>query len=169
PNYDLASRWMPSKVGKLVFDTTVNPRWAETSDCFFYVFETAQGRKFQLVDPLKRSKGPLWDNAKMAAMLTSLTRIPFDAQQLPMGGAARGGGGAADVEPAPPPMLKWAKNDTVIRFEIEVPKDAKIPGEKEEPRAEPKKAEEKKDGADAEEPKTTKTLYFEYDLASGKV
>ena len=32
PNYELASRWMPSKVGKLVFDTSVTPRWAETSD-----------------------------------------------------------------------------------------------------------------------------------------
>jgi len=172
PNYELASRWMPSKVGKLIFDTSVTPRWAETSDRFFYVFETAQGRKFQLVDPLKRSKTPLWDNAKMAAMLTSITRIPFDAQHLPMGAGPRGAG-AADptAEPAPPPMLKWAKNDTVIRFEIEVPKEANIPGEKAEPKTEPKKAEEKKDGTDkdAEEPKTTKTLYFEYDLASGKL
>jgi dipeptidyl-peptidase-4 len=68
PNYELASRWMPSKVGKLVFDMNVTPRWAETSDRFFYTFETAQGRTFQLVDPLKRTKAfRLWDNAKMAA------------------------------------------------------------------------------------------------------
>lgn len=182
PNYELASRWMPSKVGKLVFDMNVTPRWAETSDRFFYTFETAQGRTFQLVDPLKRTRVPLWDNAKMAAMLTNLTRIPFDAQHLPMGAsrpAAPGGGGG---EPTPPPMLKWAKNDTVIQFEIEVPKEAKIPGEKP-----PVKAEPKKDGAadeaagkgdkkdvgsaekDPEEAKTTKTLYFEYEIATGKL
>ena len=99
PNYELASRWMPSKVGKLVFDTSVTPRWAETSDRFFYTFETAQGRTFQLVDPLRRTKAPLWDNAKMAAMLTNLTRIPFDSQHLPMG-AARADhlGEAVDVD-----------------------------------------------------------------------
>ena len=56
PNYDLAARWMPSKIGKLVFDTSVAPHWAEASDRFFYAFETAQGRKFHLVDPLKRGK-----------------------------------------------------------------------------------------------------------------
>ncbi|MBP6704451.1 MAG: DPP IV N-terminal domain-containing protein, partial [Vicinamibacteria bacterium] len=181
PNYELAARWMPSKVGKLVFDMNVTPRWAETSDRFFYTFETAQGRTFQLVDPLKRTRVPLWDNAKMAAMLTNLTRIPFDAQHLPMGAsrpAAPGGGGG---EPAPPPMLKWAKNDTVIQFEIEVPKEAKIPGEKPAVKAEPQKAAadeaagkgDKKDAAsaekDPEEAKTTKTLYFEYEIATGKL
>ena len=178
PNYDLAARWMPSKVGKLVFDTSVTPRWAETSDRFFYAFETAQGRKFQLVDPLKRTKVPLWDNAKVAAMLTGITRIPFDSQHLPMGASRPAPEGAAGGgEPPQAALLKWAKNDTVIQFEIEVPKDAKIIGEK--PPAKPEaKAEEagkeadKKDGPaekDAEEPKTTKTLYFEYDLATGKL
>ena len=220
PNYDLASRWMATKVGKLVFDTSVSPRWAETSDRFWYAFETAQGRKFMLVDPLKRTKAPLWDNAKMAAMLTNITRIPYESQHLPI----------------TPATMKWVKNDTAIRFELEVPKDAKIVGEKEEKqeasskkqegvvqKTEEKKTEdvkkdevkkedvkkeelkkdevkkeevgkeeqkkdevkkdevkkdevkkdEKKTGAadekDAEEPKTTKTLYFEYDLATGKL
>ena len=84
PNYDLAARWMANKVGKLVFDTSVSPRWAEMSDRFWYAFETAQGRKFILVDPLTRKKAPLWDNAKMAAMLTNITRIPYDSQHLPI-------------------------------------------------------------------------------------
>jgi dipeptidyl aminopeptidase/acylaminoacyl peptidase len=204
PNYDLASRWMAAKVGKLVFDTSVSPRWAETSDRFWYAFETAQGRRFMLVDPVKRTKAPLWDNAKMAAMLTNITRIPYESQHLPI----------------TPATMKWVKNDAAIRFELEVPKDAKIVGEKveekktedrsqktedrsqktdekkteetkkeevkktedrsqkteekktEEKKTDEKKVDEKKAGAgegDAEEPKTTKTLYFEYDLATGKV
>jgi hypothetical protein len=123
PNYDLASRWMATKVGKLVFDTAVSPRWAETSDRFWYAFETAQGRRFMLVDPVKRTKAPLWDNAKMAAMLTSITRIPYDSQHLPI----------------TPATMKWVKNDAAIRFELEVPKDADIVGEK---KAEEKKTEE---------------------------
>lgn len=196
PNYELAARWMASKVGKLVFDTSVSPRWAETSDRFWYAFETAQGRTFMLVDPIKRTKAPLWDNAKMAAMLTNITRIPYDSQHLPI----------------QPSTMKWTKNDTAIRFELEVPKDAKIVGEKVEDKEsgvrsqetgekkdvkteeikkeEVKKTEdkteqqkkeeekqdvkkEKKEGEAAEEeaepPKTTKTLYFEYDLATGTI
>lgn len=201
PNYDLAARWMAAKVGKLVFDTSVTPRWAETSERFWYAFETAQGRRFMLVDPVKRTKAPLWDNAKMAAMLTNITRIPYESAHLP-------------IQPA---TMKWAKNDTVIRFELEVPKDAKIVGEKTEEQEkkadeakkeeakkeegksgeqtkeeikkgdvkkedvkkdEVKKDEQKKgdvkkgeaaDDKDAEPPKTTKTLHFEYDLASGTV
>ncbi len=175
PNYDLAARWMASKVGKLVFDTTVSPHWAEGSDRFWYAFETAQGRQFMLVDPVKRTKTPLWDNAKMAAMLTNITRIPYDSQHLPI----------------QPTTMKWVKNDTAIRFEIEVPKDAKIVGEKppvEEKKAadtsktvkadEQKKEEVKKEDVKTdearkdepkEEPKTTKTLYFEYDLATTKI
>lgn len=223
PNYELAARWMASKVGKLVFDTSVAPRWAETSDRFWYAFETAQGRRFMLVDPVKRSKAPLWDNAKMAAMLTNITRIPYESAHLP-------------IQPA---TMKWAKNDTVIRFELEVPKDAKIVGEKtdEEKKAEAAKTSEGKTGEqkkedvkkedvkkedvkkqdikkqevtkeevkqeegtkqvgkeetkkgdvkkddtkkedkkgetaddkDAEPPKTTKTLYFEYEIATGRL
>ena len=186
PNYELASRWMSSKVGKLVFDTAVNPEWAETSDRFFYPFETAQGRKFVLVDPLRRTKTPLWDNAKIAAQLTNLTRIPYDAQHLPMGARTAGspGGGGGDGEgggASTPPILRWAKNDTVIQFEVEVPKDAKIPGEKPKPEAKKDDATsaEKKDGetgtggtggaASAEPERNIKSLYFEYDIATQKL
>ena len=73
PNYDLAARWMATKVGKLVFDTGVTAHWADTSDRFWYPFETAQGRKFYLVDPLKRGKAPLWDNARIAALLPPMS------------------------------------------------------------------------------------------------
>ena len=170
PNYDLAARWMASKVGKLVFDTSVTPHWAEGSDRFWYAFETAHGRQFVLVDPLKRTKSPLWDNARLAAMLTRVTRIPYDSQHLPI----------------QPSTMKWVRSDAAIRFELEVPKDAVIVGER--PPVEEKKAadaardakagEQKKDevikgdaGKDDEKeaPKTTKTLYFEYDLAAAKI
>lgn len=56
PNYDLASEWTAQKVGRLVFDTSVTPRWLETSDRFWYSYQTREGRKFYLVDPLKKSK-----------------------------------------------------------------------------------------------------------------
>jgi hypothetical protein len=67
PNYELAAQWTTQKVSRLVFDTSVTPRWLEKSDRFWYAFQTRDGRRFHLVDPLKKSKAPLFDHAKMAA------------------------------------------------------------------------------------------------------
>ena len=107
-NYDLASRWTPAKVGKLVFDTAVTPHWLETGDRFWYSYETSRGRKWTIVDPAVRSKKPLFDNVKMAAGLTRILLFPYDAQHLPI------------------KTIKFIKKDTAIQFEIEVPKDNDI-------------------------------------------
>src|SRR5262245_29500957 len=115
PNYELAARWTTAKINKQIFDTAVTPHWLETSDRFWYSYETRDGKKYFLVDPLKKSKGALFDNAKMAALLTSATLVPMDAQHLPI------------------KTLKVVKNDTTLLLEVEVPKDAEIPGLKKEP------------------------------------
>src|SRR5262249_28679882 len=70
PNYDLAANWTSQKVSKLVFDTAVTPRWLESSDRFWYAYQTREGRRFYFVDPVRKSKAPLFDHAKMAATLT---------------------------------------------------------------------------------------------------
>src|SRR5216684_404322 len=108
PNYDLASDWTAQKVGRLVFDTTVTPRWLETSDRFWYSYQTRDGRKFYLVDPLKKAKAPLFDHAKMAATLTSITREPYDAQHLPF------------------TSVKFVKKDAAFQFDVQVPRDADV-------------------------------------------
>src|SRR5690349_2503427 len=82
PNYELASRWTSQKVSKFIFDTAVVPHWLENDDRFWYSYETSQGKRFYLVDPVKKTKNPLFDNAKMAAILTTMTRIPYDAQHI---------------------------------------------------------------------------------------
>jgi hypothetical protein len=83
PNFDLGSRWTSAKVSKLVFDTSVTPHWLQSGDRFWYAYQTRDGRRFYVVDPLKKAKAPLFDHAKMAASLTSITRQPYDAQHLP--------------------------------------------------------------------------------------
>src|SRR3990172_897338 len=83
-NYDLASRWTSAKVGKFVFSTAVTPHWLEFSDRFWYDYETPAGRKWWIVDPVKKTKTPLFDNAKMATQLTRILRTPYDAQHLPI-------------------------------------------------------------------------------------
>jgi dipeptidyl-peptidase 4 len=108
PNYDLAAQWTSEKVRKLVFDTSVTPRWLETSDRFWYSYQTREGRKFSLVDPIKRTKTALFDHARMAATLTSITRIPYDAQHLPF------------------TTVRFVKKDTAFEFDVQVPADASI-------------------------------------------
>jgi hypothetical protein len=107
PNFDLGARWTAAKVGKLVFDTNVTAHWMQTGDRFWYAYQTRDGRRFYVVDPLKKAKAPLFDHAKLAASLTAITREPYDAQHLPFS------------------TLKF-KNDSVFEFDVQVPRDAEI-------------------------------------------
>ena len=108
PNYELASQWASAKIGKLIFDAAVTPHWLEFSERFWYPFETPAGRKWWVVDPVKKAKTPLWDNAKMAANLTRILRTPYDAQHLPIN------------------QIKFIENDTKVRFSVDLPNESKV-------------------------------------------
>jgi len=181
PNYPLASQWTVPKINKLVFDTQVVPHWLEFSDRFWYSYETRDGKRYLLADPSAAArpggkgasvKAPLFDHAKMAAMLASATLVPMDAQHLPI------------------KSLKFVNKDTALLLEIEVPKDADIPGLKKKPMptttqggqdadssgAEPSEWPQQRRGGggaaaaddpDGDGPK--KSVGFEYELASGKL
>ena len=64
PNYDLAAQWTTQKVNRLVFDTSVTPRWLETGDRFWYSYQTREGRRFYLVDPVKNRRRENLGNAE---------------------------------------------------------------------------------------------------------
>ncbi len=83
-NYDLAARFSPKKVNKLVFSTSVNPNWFKNSDKFWYTWQTPAGTFYYIVDPATSTKKPVFDNAKMAAQLTEIVKDPFDAQNIPI-------------------------------------------------------------------------------------
>lgn len=83
-NYDLAARFSPKKVNKLVFSTAVTPNWFKNSDKFWYVWQTPQGTFYYIADPATGIKKPVFDNAKLAAELTEIVKDPFDAQNIPI-------------------------------------------------------------------------------------
>ena len=171
PNYALESRFLPANMNKLVFDLSVTPRWFTLSDKFWYSYRTSQGTHYYIVDPVKKSKSLLWDNAKVAAALSLLTNFPYDAQHLPI------------------KRLKLVDKDTRMRFEVEIRKDGVVPNEPEKKiqndgsqqgnESEIKQNDEKQNqqqnqradrsGQPAEPREETRTLSFEYDLATGKV
>lgn len=111
-NYELAARWTTPKVGKMIFDVAVTPHWMDSGDRFWYSFENSSGRKFYIVDPARKSKTLVFDPARLAASLTGATGLPYDSQHLPI------------------TAIRFVKNDASIQFEVNVPRDAVIPGEK---------------------------------------
>jgi dipeptidyl-peptidase 4 len=156
-NYDLASKWTPTRIGKLVFDVAVTPHWIDDGDRFWYSFENTKGRKFFLVDPVKKSKSLLFDPARMASQLTLATGIPYDAPHVPIR------------------TVKFVKGDAVLQFDIDVPRDAEIPGEKKAAAgaatqgAAQQGGQAQRAGGAPPAARTTKTLTFEYTLATGKL
>jgi len=167
PNYALEERFLPDQVSKLVFDLAVTPHWFSESDRFWYSYQTTEGTRYYIVDPLKKSKTPVWDNAKVAAALSTLTNFPYDAQHLPI------------------KRLKLVEKDTRMRFEVEIRKNAVVPNEPKKEKSQEDMEEQGKEGETkqaeqqgqatqpagpaAEKPEDTRTIYFEYDIATAKI
>lgn len=149
-NYELASRFSPNRLSKMVFSTSVDGHWLKNSTRFWYTYETSQGKTFYIVDPAKKTKSVLFDNVKMAAEVSALTRDPFDAQNLPI------------------KNLKFLENEDVIRFEIQstlVDEDKKDEEEEEDDMTE-NQGQRKKSGNDKAK---KKTWFFEFNLKTGKL
>src|SRR5688500_9800867 len=130
-----------------------------------------------IFDPIKKTKAPLFDHAKMAATLTTITRIPYDAQHLPFSN------------------VRFVKKDTAIEFDVQVPADAVIaappkrdttteqpaaappaakvaarqPDEPEPVQVAQQRAGQAAAGTSARPAPRTKTLHFEYDLATARL
>ena len=173
-NYELAARWTSSKVAKLVFDMAVTPHWLADGNRFWYTYENNAGRKFYVVDPVKKTKTFVFDAVKLAASLTAATGLPYDSQHLPL------------------TTIRYVKNDGSIEFEINVPRDAVIPGEKKtttttaiDAAQQDPAADDDADGDDGGDPqqqggrgaaagtpapgRNQKQLAFEYELTTGKL
>jgi dipeptidyl-peptidase-4 len=99
-NYQLASRFSPKKLQKLIFTTAVEPHWLKYSNRFWYVFENTDIKRWYIVDPVKRVKKLMFDNDKLAAEITLIVKDPFDAQHLPI------------------ENLKFTKDESSIQFEL---------------------------------------------------
>jgi len=83
-NYQLASRFSPNKLRKMVYSTTVDPHWLKLSNRFWYEYETPAGKEWYLVDPASKRKTKIFDKAALAASITNIIRDPFDAEHLPL-------------------------------------------------------------------------------------
>ena len=154
PNYDLAARYSPDQMKKMVFSTNVSPHWLKNTDRFWYLYETSEGKKWYIVDPAKTSKTLLFDNVMIAAEMSRLTGDPFDAKHL-------------DIE-----KLKFIKDETTLQWQVKS-KLVEVDEEKEEEDSkEEDDMEEEEDSKDKKKKKAKKVAkiwHFEYDLSSKKL
>jgi dipeptidyl-peptidase-4 len=169
-NYELPARFTPNKMKKLVFSTYVDAHWLKHSERFWYIFETTEGKNFILVDPAKGLKRPIFDNVRMAALLTEMTKDPYDAKHLPI------------------ETIKFIRNDKLIYFKVPKNKDVleaekrKEQLEKKEEEQQKKQEQDIKKEKDKEKEKekeksavekakeeARKFHHFEYELATGKL
>ncbi|AXT19762.1 S9 family peptidase [Flavobacteriaceae bacterium AU392] len=146
PNYRLASKFSPTKLGKIVHSTNVNPHWLKSGNRFWYQYKTSEGSKYYLVDADRRTRSELFDNEKMAKWLTEITKDPYDGQHLPVFN------------------FKFVKNETAIRFRVTSTEDVPVKeDEKDKKEGDNKKKSKKKS-------KTEKKVYhFEYRLGSNSL
>ncbi|MFK2819456.1 DPP IV N-terminal domain-containing protein [Flavobacteriaceae sp. LMIT009] len=100
PNYRLASRYSPEQIGKMVHSTSVFPNWLNTGNKFWYQYKTTEGSNYYIVDPDRRTRAKLFDNAKMAKWLSEITKDPYEAKHLPRF------------------SFEFVKNNTAIRFRV---------------------------------------------------
>jgi len=153
-NYQQAARFSSAKLKKMVFSTAVDPHWLKLSNRFWYSYETPSGKTYYIVDPVKKSKRPLFDNTKMAAEVTLKTKDPYDSQHLPID------------------SLKFINDEKTIYFRIKTrltkEKEEREEKLKEQGKEEKKKDEEKSQVKKAQE-EAKKYHHFEYELATGKL
>lgn len=147
PNYDLAARFSPEKLEKMVFSTSVTPHWLKNSDRFWYVYETTEGKKWWLVDPANANKTALFDNVLIAADMSRLTGDPFEAKHLSIS------------------KLKFIADESKLQWEV-TSKLVEVEDEEEED-----DMEEKEDAAKKKKTKKMipKVWHFEYDLTTSQL
>ena len=116
----------------------------------------------------------MFDHAKMAATLTSMTREPYDAQHLPF------------------TTVKFVRKDAAFQFDVQVPRDADVAKPRKPVNTTDAQAAAREGGQDPSDddavdpqqqgqrgrggasgrgaqPPRTRTLHFEYDMATGSV
>ena len=82
-DYARAASFLPSKAERLITNDRVTPRWIAGSDRFWYHIRTAQGPRFKLADPARRTVTDAFDHARLAAALKTASDSAVGADSLP--------------------------------------------------------------------------------------
>ena len=82
-NYELAERFRRITQAPLTKNSLeVRPRYINNTDCFWYSFRTSEGVKYYFVDPAKRTKRLLFDNAELLMKISEITNKGYNHKDL---------------------------------------------------------------------------------------
>jgi len=159
-NYQAAARFSPRKLEKMIFTLNVDPHWLKKSNRFWYMYETSEGKKWYIADPVKGEKKLLFDNEKLAAAITRIVHDPFDAQHLGLD------------------SMRFIKDENWIQFEVKSTQDVEKEKTDTVKNNDMEKKEEQNGGGrgngrrgggagGSTASKDKKVFYFEYNLLDG--
>jgi dipeptidyl-peptidase 4 len=81
-DYEHAEKFMTYNTNPLVFQNSVRPTWL-ANDRFWYRNTVADGAEFILVDPVKGTRQPAFDHAKLAVTLSKAADVVYGPHSLP--------------------------------------------------------------------------------------
>jgi dipeptidyl-peptidase-4 len=104
-NYQASARFSPKKLEKMIFSIQVDAHWLKKTNRFWYMYETTEGKKWYIVDPVRAEKKLLFDNDRLAAGISRIVKDPFDAKHLGLD------------------SLKFIRDENWIQFEVKSTQD----------------------------------------------
>lgn len=100
-DYAAAQRFTPAKQAQMSYSAGIQPMWLEHSNRFVCATRRAdEGLVWWLVDADRGTKKPLFDNDKMAADISRITKDPYDGLHVPIG------------------SFRFTKDEKAIRFTV---------------------------------------------------
>jgi dienelactone hydrolase len=82
-NWKLANRFTSESLRPYLYSSTLYPSWINKTSDFWYAWRDDTGLKYWRVDAKAKKKTPLFDSAKMAALLSEVSKKPYDTTNLP--------------------------------------------------------------------------------------
>ncbi len=83
PDYRRAEQFLTWNELPLIYGDHITPTWLKDGTRFWYRVTTPRGAEFILVDPVRGTRGPLFDNARLAAAMTRSADTSYDGHKLP--------------------------------------------------------------------------------------
>ena len=72
--YVQAERFTKEKLNTMLFSTSVDPHWFQKGNSFWYEYKTGNGKAWYVVDPVAKTKRPLFDLDDIAAQITEIVK-----------------------------------------------------------------------------------------------
>jgi dipeptidyl aminopeptidase/acylaminoacyl peptidase len=82
-DYNRAERLLPWHSSSLIAGDSVRPQWMNDKTRFWYRNKTGNGAEYVLIDPVRNTRQPLFDNARLAAAMSVARDTAYDPNRLP--------------------------------------------------------------------------------------